>query len=137
MTPLMAKIVKKTQMTDWDGLFEQGELTYKMVVGCLSGHLEGIFLKQLASMMKASSALEIGTFTGSAALAMAEGMESQDGTCVTIEIDPWLKNFCDPFFKQYNEEQGRSAIDLRIGDAIEVMKQLGQSRRVFDLIFVD
>merc|ERR1719419_1606358 len=134
MSELMKAICAKTQETDWDALFDQGELKYKMVVGCLSGHLEGVFLKQLASIMKASSALEIGTFTGSAALAMAEGMESENGTVVTIEIDPYLKKFCDPFFNKYNEEAGRKAIDMRIGDAIDIMKKLTGT---FDLVFVD
>jgi len=137
MSKLMKEICQKTQETDWDSLYDQGELQFKMVVGCLSGHLEGVFLKQLASIMKAKSALEIGTFTGSAALAMAEGMEAEKGEVVTIEIDPYLKKFCDPFFNSYNKLVGRRALDMRIGDAIEVMKDLAKSERKFDLIFVD
>lgn len=137
MSKLMLEICDKTRTTDWDSLFDSGDLKYRMVVGCLSGHLEGIFLKQLASIMKAKSALEIGTFTGSAALAMAEGMEPQKGQVVTIEIDPYLKQFCDPFFDQYNKEQEREAIDMRIGDAIEVMKELASHGRTYDLVFVD
>jgi len=134
MSELMKAICAETQKTDWDALYDNGELQFKMVVGCLSGHLEGVFLKQLASIMKAKRALEIGTFTGSAALAMAEGMESEDGTVVTIEIDPYLKKFCDPFFNKYNQEAGRKAIDMRIGDAIDIMKKLTGT---FDLVFVD
>jgi len=137
MSDLMKAICSKTQETDWDALFDQGELKYKMVVGCLSGHLEGVFLKQLASIMKASSALEIGTFTGSAALAMAEGMEAQNGKVVTVEIDPYLKKFCDPFFNKYNKNAKRDAIDMRIGCAIEVMKDLAKTGETFDLVFVD
>jgi len=137
MSELMKEICSKTQETDWDALFDQGELKYKMVVGCLSGHLEGVFLKQLASIMKASSALEIGTFTGSAALAMAEGMEAQNGKVVTVEIDPYLKKFCDPFFNKYNQNAELEAIDMRIGCAIEVMKELAKTGETFDLVFVD
>merc|ERR1712168_1057172 len=132
----MGAICAKTQKTDWDALYDNGELQFKMVVGCLSGHLEGVFLKQIASIMKAKSALEIGTFTGSAALAMAEGMEAENGEVVTIEIDPYLKKFCDPFFNKYNEEAGRKAIDMRIGDAIDIMKELAADGKVFDLVFV-
>jgi len=137
MSALMKDICSKTQETDWDALFDNGELKYKMVVGCLSGHLEGVFLKQLASIMKASSALEIGTFTGSAALAMAEGMEAQNGKVVTVEIDPYLKKFCDPFFNKYNKLVNRNAIDMRIGCAIKVMKELAKTGETFDLVFVD
>jgi len=137
MTDLMKEIVQKTQETDWDALYDNGELQFKMVVGCLSGHLEGVFLKQIASIMKAKTALEIGTFTGSAALAMAEGMEGQEGEVVTIEIDPYLKKFCDPFFNQYNKKVGRNALDMRVGCAIEVMKELSADGKVFDLVFVD
>merc|ERR1719210_1181702 len=137
MSDLMSRVCKATQETNWDKLFHDGELKYKMVVGCLSGHLEGVFLKQLASIMKASSALEIGTFTGSAALAMAEGMEAQNGKVVTVEIDPYLKKFCDPFFNKYNKKAKRDAIDMRIGCAIEVMKELAKTGETFDLVFVD
>jgi len=137
MSSLMCRINEATRETDWDTLFENGELQFKMVVGCLSGHLEGVFLKQLASVTKASSALEIGTFTGSATLGMAEGMEAQSGTVVTLEIDPYLKKFCDPFFNEYNETQKRKAIDLRIGCAIELMKDLADDGQTFDLVFVD
>merc|ERR550519_198138 len=137
MSKLMMDICDKTRTTDWDSLFDSGDLKYRMVVGCLSGHLEGIFLKQLASIMKAKSALEIGTFTGSAALAMAEGMENQDGHVVTIDIDPYLKKFCDPFFNKYNENVGRKAIDMRVGCALEVMKELAVCAQTFDLVFVD
>merc|ERR1719195_1884035 len=129
MSELMKAICAKTQKTDWDALYDNGELQFKMVVGCLSGHLEGVFLKQIASIMKAKTALEIGTFTGSAALAMAEGMEGQEGEVVTIEIDP--------FFNQYNKKVGRNALDMRVGCAIEVMKELSADGKVFDLVFVD
>jgi len=137
MSDLMSRVCKATQDTNWDKLFHDGELKYRMVVGCLSGHLEGVFLKQMASIMKAKSALEIGTFTGSAALAMVEGMEAEEGRVVTIEIDPYLKKWCDPFFTEYNDKQKRNAIDMRIGDAIKVMEELARANECFDLVFVD
>jgi len=52
MSDLMSRVCKATQDTNWDKLFHDGELKYRMVVGCLSGHLEGVFLKQMASIMK-------------------------------------------------------------------------------------
>ena len=72
-----------------------------------------------------------------AALAMAEGMEAQNGKVVTVEIDPYLKKFCDPFFNKYNKNAKRDAIDMRIGCAIEVMKDLAKTGETFDLVFVD
>ena len=50
------------------------------------GHLEGTFLRLLARIVRAKSILEIGTFTGYSALAMAEALP-QEGKLITLDLD--------------------------------------------------
>ena len=50
------------------------------------GPLEGAFLKMMAQLVRATSVLEIGMFTGYSALCFAEALP-MDGTVVTCEID--------------------------------------------------
>ena len=56
-----------------------------------SGHLQGKLLKMLVRMIKPQRILELGTFTGYSALAMAEGLF--DGEIHTVEIDDELEDF--------------------------------------------
>jgi caffeoyl-CoA O-methyltransferase len=96
----------------------------------LTGRLEGRFLGMLAAMLGARRILEIGTFTGYSALAMAEGM-APDGTIVTCELNPRhaavaRSNIAaSPF-------AGR--IEVREGPAIETVAGL---EGPFDLVFID
>ena len=94
-----------------------------------SGHLQGKLLKMLVRMIKPQRILELGTFTGYSALAMAEGLI--DGEIHTVEIDDELEDFiCEHFEASPRREQ----IHLHIGDAAMVVPQLGGQ---FDLVFID
>ena len=53
----------------------------------------------LVRISGAKRVLEVGTFTGYAALHMAEALPS-DGKLVTMEILPFFSNFCREFFDQ-------------------------------------
>src|SRR3989338_7999070 len=52
----------------------------------LVGHVEGAFLRVLVRISRARRILEIGTFTGYSALAMAEGL-GKSGKLITCDID--------------------------------------------------
>ncbi len=58
----------------------------------LSGNMQGQFLKMLCRMNKVRRVLEIGTFTGYAAIAMAMGME-KGGVLHTIDINDEIEDF--------------------------------------------
>ena len=95
-----------------------------------SGHLQGKLLKMFVRMIRPRRILELGTFTGYSALAMADGLA--DGAELhTVEIDDELEDFIRAHFKQ-SEHAGR--IHLHIGDAREVIAQVGGQ---FDLVFMD
>ncbi|MDD6868479.1 MAG: O-methyltransferase [bacterium] len=95
-----------------------------------SGHLQGKLLKMFVRMVKPRRVLELGTFTGYSALAMAEGL-AEDAELHTVEIDDELEDFiCEHFEASPRREQ----IHLHIGDAAMVVPQLGGQ---FDLVFID
>jgi len=95
-----------------------------------SGHIQGRLLKMLVGMIKPKLVLEVGTFTGYATLCIAEGLET-DGVVHTVEIDDELEDFIT---KEFEKSPFRNRICLHIGDALEVVPELGL---MFDLIFLD
>ena len=96
----------------------------------LSGHLQGRMLELLVRMIRPRAVLEIGTFTGYSALALAAGLDD-DATLDTIETDDELQELAQSFFDR--SEHGHK-IRLHIGSALELAPRLG---RRFDLVFID
>ena len=94
------------------------------------GPLEGAFLKVMALAVGARRVLEIGTFTGYSALAMAEALPD-DGTVLTCEIDPGSAAFARQFWDK--SPHGRK-IEVRVGPALETLNKLTGK---YDLIFID
>ncbi len=95
-----------------------------------TGHLEGAFLRLLVRLSKARRVLEIGTFTGYSALAMAEGLPP-GGRLSTLDVDPETTAMARRFWAR--SPHGRK-IRLRLGPALKTLKTL---RGPFDLVFID
>lgn len=96
----------------------------------LSGHLQGQVLRMFSQMIRPKNILEIGTYTGYSALCMVDGMQ-EGGKLVTIDINEELQDI----IKRYISEAGNEdKIDLRIGNALEIIPTLEQT---FDLVFID
>lgn len=96
----------------------------------LSGHLQGRLLAMISCMVRPQYILEVGTYTGYSALAMAEGLQP-DGKLITIDINEELEGKVASFFAESNYS---ALIDFRIGDAQEIIPQLDHQ---FDLVFID
>jgi len=96
----------------------------------LSGHLQGKFLEVICSMIKAEKVLEIGTFTGYSALAMANGM-TENTEIHTIEIDPELEEIIR---KYIDEAKLNNRIKLFVGNALEIIPKLNH---LYDMVFID
>ena len=94
------------------------------------GHLEGSFLRFLAKISRAKTILEIGTFTGYSALAMAEGLPA-NGRVITCDIDPENTKIAKEYWAQ--SPHGKK-IRLQIGPARETLQKL---KGPFDLVFID
>lgn len=96
----------------------------------LSGHLQGRLLSIISGMIRPSSILEIGTYTGYSAICLAEGL-SLDGKLVTIDNNQELEARVRGYFREAGLQE---VIDFRIGNALEIIPELN---RTFDLVFID
>lgn len=95
-----------------------------------SDHLSGKFLEMICRMVRPQRVLEIGTFTGYGALALAGGLVP-GAELHTIEINDEL----EPIIQSWvNESPHRDKIHLHIGNALSVIPGLDMS---FDLVFID
>jgi caffeoyl-CoA O-methyltransferase len=94
------------------------------------GTLEGRLLTAVVAMLRPTSVLEIGTFTGYSSLSMAEALPP-GGRIVTCDIS-------EEHVAIAREHIGASPyadrIDIRIGPAIETLATLDGP---FDLVFID
>jgi caffeoyl-CoA O-methyltransferase len=96
----------------------------------LSGPVVGRLLELLVHATRARLVLEIGTFAGLSALAMASGL-APGGRVITCEIDRKRAEFARSRF----EAAGLAdRIELRLGPAIETIESL---EGPFDLVFID
>lgn len=96
----------------------------------LSGHIQGKFLEMAVHMTKPFRILEIGTFTGYSAIAMAKGLP-EGGKIITLEMNPEMEAFARKFIQKSGLEK---KIELRIGNALEIIPGLDD---LFDLVFID
>merc|ERR1712147_439360 len=97
------------------------------------GSVESQFLKMMCQSSNAKRCLDIGTFTGMSALAMAEGIP-EDGKVVTLEC---YENVAKVAQKVFDASSVANKIELRVGQATEAMKEMLDKGERFDIIFID
>ncbi len=97
----------------------------------LSGGYQGRFLSLISKMIQPQKILEIGMFTGYSALCLAEGLQ-EDGKLLTIDRNEELLYLVKKYFEQ---SKYKNQIEIKIGDALEVMETVEPGS--FDLIFID
>ena len=93
------------------------------------------FLGIMVQLMGAKRILELGTFTGHSALAMAMALP-EDGELVTCDM---IEDYTDIAERYWQEAGVDHKIKLRIGPAPETVKALieeGEAEK-FDLVFID
>ena len=86
----------------------------------LSGHVQGRILSMFSKMIQPKCILEIGTYTGYAALCMAEGLQ-KNGELHTIDINEELQTRIKKYF---DASAYKSQLHLHIGNALDIIPQL-------------
>jgi caffeoyl-CoA O-methyltransferase len=98
--------------------------------GMMVGRTEGRFLEMLVHLAQAERVLEIGTFTGYSALAMAAALPP-DGRIITCDVDPKAAGMAR---EHIAASPHADRIEVRLGPALETMAAL---QGPFDLVFID
>jgi len=95
---------------------------------------QGHFLGFLVRLIGARRVLEIGTFTGYSALAMALALPA-NGRIVTCDVnEEWVNIGCS----YWARAQAAKKIEVRIGPALDTLATLTNDRaEAFDLAFID
>lgn len=97
----------------------------------LSGHLQGLFLKQLSWMMRPHLILEIGTFAGYSTICLADGLVD-GGKLITIDKNPKML----PTITRYLNEAGISEkVQVVQADAHKWLTE--NTLQNIDLVFID
>ena len=115
--PLLARVAAETRA---------GEESHGMMVGLL----EGRFLETLVWLSGARRVLEIGTFTGYSALAMAAALPP-DGHLVTCELS---RERAETARRHFDASAWSDRIEIRVGPALDSIADLDGP---FDLAFID
>jgi caffeoyl-CoA O-methyltransferase len=136
MTPLFTETLDAyvdAHATPLEPLLQENyEATYaslstpQMIAGPVIGQL----LRFLVAMLAPRLVLEIGTFSGYSALAMAGGLPP-DGRIVTCELSPERAEFARGYF---DRSPWGDRIDLRVGPALDTVTTLDG---LFDFVFID
>ena len=98
--------------------------------GMQIGADQGAFMAMLVKLMGARRCLEIGTYTGYSALAVALALP-KGGSIVCCDVSEEWTSVGKPFWRKAGVA---SKIDLRIGPALETLKTL---KGPFDFVFID
>ncbi|TRX41524.1 O-methyltransferase [Flavobacterium restrictum] len=96
----------------------------------LSGHFQGRVLSMLAKLIRPTTILEIGTYTGYSALCLCEGMQ-ENGQLHTIDIKEELVDFQR---KHFDKSPWGKQIIQYLGEATTIIPSLDLK---FDLVFID
>lgn len=95
-----------------------------------SGHLQGQLLRMFMQMAKPQTVVEIGTYSGYSALAMASGME-KGSTVYTFEVNDEQECFTRPWLEQAPYE---ARVEMIVGNIFELLPPMGLS---IDVAFID
>ena len=96
----------------------------------VSGKVQGKLLQMIVKMVQPQTILEIGTFTGYSAVAMALAMP-ENSKLITIDNNEEIESMAKGFFS----EAGLTVkISMITGDAVDIIPKLNNT---FDLVFID
>lgn len=97
------------------------------------GRVEGRFLAMMVAISKSRRVLEVGTFSGYSAMAMASALPD-GGQLITCDVDPVATAIARRY---WDASPWGHKIELRLGDAVETLSKLVDAGERFDLAFID
>lgn len=97
-----------------------------------SGPLQGCLLSMLCAIIRPQTVVEIGTYSGYSALAMASGMP-EGSRLVTFEINDEQEDFTRPWLEG-SPWSKRVSIEMIIGDVVQLLPPMNLN---IDLAFID
>ncbi len=126
------KYVEEHSQKEPDLLQQLNKETWQKVLNprMLSGAFQGRVLSMISKLIKPTTILEIGTYTGYSALCLAEGLQ-KEGTIFTIDKNEELEDFTKKYFKKSPYQK---QIEQLIGNALDIIPSLNEK---FDLVFID
>lgn len=132
LSPELEQYIEAHSQREEPVLAELARATHLQVLRprMLSGNLQGQLLRMLCRMIDARSVLEIGTYTGYAAISMVMGM-GENGVLHTIDVNDELEDFTREFIRKSGLEK---RIVFHVGDALKIIPEL---EGMFDLVFID
>jgi caffeoyl-CoA O-methyltransferase len=106
--------------------------TYGEDAKCQVSEEQGAFLTLLVAAIGATSAIEVGTFTGYSSICIARGL-APTGRLVCVDRNPKWAEIARGYWKRAGVQD---RVELRVGPAIPILEQLEPGRR-FDFAFID
>ena len=133
----LEELMQAVSEEDWARNFEEGLTTICMRSDWSAKPERCDFLKVVAASSQAKRVLEIGSFCGVAALALADALP--EGQVHAIEIDPFVVKLGERF---RNKSMCGRQITTHVGPAMEKLQTLAQEVRAgklepFDFVVVD
>ena len=92
---------------------------------------QGSFMSLLIAAVAAKSAIEVGTFTGYSSICIARGLPA-NGRLLCVELSAEWTSVARQYWKKAGVDE---KIELRLGDASRILRELGSAE--FDFAFID
>jgi len=132
--PALQSLIDETDNHDWKAAYQNKKVSFQVSPSWSACGYEGSFIAMVARGIKAKRALEIGMFTGTTTLCIADALP-EDGKLISLEIDKYFKDIATPYFEKAGVA---SRIDVRIGSALDSIRNMVENKEEpFDLIFID
>jgi len=136
--PAIEQLREAVAAEDWASSFAEGKTKFQAQAAWSASPERCNILQCLCAMNKASRVLEVGSFCGVAALAMAEAIP-KDGEVIALELEPYFVEMGQKF--RVKSEVGNK-ITTRVGSATESLAELASEAEAgklkpFDFAVVD
>jgi len=137
-TSALTQLRQAIEAENWAQAFSESKTRIQAEASWSASEDRCAMLQCLATLHKASNILEIGSFCGVAALAMAEAIP-KSGKVVALELEPYFVEFGA---KYRQKSQAGSKIETGVGPAVESLKDLvaevtDGERPSFDFVIID